>query len=104
MDGVRVAGTTIGQESRHFLVHALGFALEMEFSPRMALLKYDDVPGVIGRIGTLFGEAGVNIANMSVSRDRAGGKALMGLAIDSPVPEELRAQLSEGMDDAYVIG
>jgi D-3-phosphoglycerate dehydrogenase / 2-oxoglutarate reductase len=103
-DGVRVAGTTIGQESRHFLVHALGFALEMEFSPRMALLKYDDVPGVIGRIGTLFGEAGVNIANMSVSRDRAGGKALMGLAIDSAVPDELREQLCEGMDDAYVIG
>jgi D-3-phosphoglycerate dehydrogenase len=103
-DRVRVAGTTIGQESRHFLVHALGFALEMEFSPRMALLKYDDVPGVIGRVGTLFGEAGVNIANMSVSRDRAGGKALMGLAIDSAVPLELRAQLSEGMDDAYVIG
>jgi len=74
-DGIRVAGTTIGQESRHFLVHALGFALEMELSPRMALLQYDDVPGVIGRIGTLFGEAGVNIANMSVSRDRAGGKA-----------------------------
>jgi D-3-phosphoglycerate dehydrogenase len=103
-DGVRVAGTTIGQESRHFLVHALGFALEMELSPRMALLKYDDVPGVIGRVGTLFGEAGVNIANMSVSRDRAGGKALMGVAIDSPVPAELRTRLCEGMDDAFVIG
>jgi D-3-phosphoglycerate dehydrogenase len=103
-DGVRVAGTTIGREARHFLVHALGFDLEMELSPRMALLLYDDVPGVIGRIGTLFGEAGVNIANMSVSRNRAGGKALMGLSIDSPVPPELRAQLCEGMDDAYVIG
>jgi len=60
------------REGRHFLVHALGFALEMELSPRMALLLYDDVPGVIGRVGTLFGEAGVNIANMSVSRNRAG--------------------------------
>jgi D-3-phosphoglycerate dehydrogenase / 2-oxoglutarate reductase len=102
-DGVRVAGTTIGRESRHFLVHALGFALEMEFSPRMALLVYDDVPGVIGRVGTLFGAAGVNIANMSVSRNRAGGKALMGLALDSAVPPDLRAQLCEGMDDAYIL-
>jgi hypothetical protein len=41
---------------------------------------------------------------MSVSRNRAGGKALMGLSIDSAVPPELRAQLCEGMDDAYVIG
>ncbi len=103
-DGVRVAGTTIGREARHFLVSALGFELEMELAPRMALLMYDDVPGVIGRVGTLFGEAGVNIANMTVSRNRAGGKALMALSIDSPAPPELVAQLHEGMDESYLIG
>ena len=47
-------------------------------------------PGVIGRVGTLFGEAGVNIANMAVSRTRRGGKALMALSIDSEAPPELR--------------
>ena len=52
----------------------------------MVLLRYDDVPGVIGRVGTLFGEAGVNIANMAVSRNREGGKALMALSIDSELP------------------
>jgi ACT domain. len=71
----------------------------MELAPRMALLMYDDIPGVIGRIGTLFGAAGVNIANMTVSRNRAGGKALMALSIDSPAPPELVAQLREGMDE-----
>jgi len=103
-DGVRVAGTTIGRDARHFLVSALGFDLEMELAPRMALLLYDDVPGVIGRVGTLFGDAGVNIANMTVSRNRAGGKALMALSIDSPAPAELQEQLREGMDEAYLIG
>ena len=49
----------------------------------MIFLRYDDVPGVIGRVGTLLGEAGVNIANMTVSRNREGGKALMVLSIDS---------------------
>ena len=102
-DGVRVAGTTIGTDNRHWLVSALGFELEMELAPRMALLLYDDVPGVIGRIGTLFGAAGVNIANMTVSRNREGGKALMALSIDSPAPPELLEQLREGMDEAYVI-
>jgi D-3-phosphoglycerate dehydrogenase / 2-oxoglutarate reductase len=102
-DGVRVAGTTIGTDNRHWLVSALGFELDMEMSPRMALLLYDDVPGVIGRVGTLFGAAGVNIANMTVSRNREGGKALMALSIDSPAPPELLAQLREGMDEAYVI-
>ncbi|MGZ4290868.1 MAG: NAD(P)-dependent oxidoreductase, partial [Gaiellaceae bacterium] len=103
-DGVRVAGTTIGREARHFLTSALGFELEMELAPLMALLQYDDVPGVIGRVGTLFGAAGVNIANMTVSRNREGGKALMALSIDSPAPPELQAQLREGMDEAYLIG
>jgi D-3-phosphoglycerate dehydrogenase len=102
-DGVRVAGTTIGTDARHFLVSALGFALEMELAPRMALLLYDDIPGVIGRVGTLFGAAGVNIANMTVSRNRAGGKALMALSIDSPAPPELVEQLRQGMDESYVI-
>jgi D-3-phosphoglycerate dehydrogenase len=102
-DEARVAGTTIGNDDRHWLVSALGFELEMELSPRMVLLRYDDVPGVIGRVGTLFGEAGVNIANMAVSRNREGGKALMALSVDSDAPGDLLARLREGVDDAYVI-
>ena len=55
----------------------------------MIFLRYDDVPGVIGRVGTLLGEAGVNIANMTVSRSREQGKALMALSIDTPAAPEL---------------
>ena len=102
-DGRRVAGTTIGTEDRQWLVSALGFQVEIELAPRMALLRYDDVPGVIGRVGTLFGGAGVNIANMAVSRSRDAGKALMALTIDSAAPPELIAQLREGTDEAHVI-
>jgi D-3-phosphoglycerate dehydrogenase len=102
-DSARVAGTTIGNDDRHWLVSALGFELEMELAPRFVLLRYDDVPGVIGRVGTLFGEAGVNIANMAVSRNREGGQALMALSIDSPAPPELLERLREGVDDAYLI-
>jgi D-3-phosphoglycerate dehydrogenase len=59
------------------------------------------VPGVIGRIGSLFGEAGVNIANMAVSRTRQGGKALMVVSIDSPAPPELVERFrAEGFADA----
>jgi D-3-phosphoglycerate dehydrogenase len=66
--------------------------------------RYDDVPGVIGRVGTLFGEAEVNIANMAVSRTRRGGKALMALSIDTPAPPELQQRLrAEGFDDARFI-
>jgi D-3-phosphoglycerate dehydrogenase / 2-oxoglutarate reductase len=104
VDGVRVAGTTIGVDNRQWLVNALGFDLELELAPLLVLFRYDDVPGVIGKVGTLFGEGGVNIANMTVSRSRRGGKALMVLSIDSPAPPELVERLlAEGFDDARFI-
>jgi D-3-phosphoglycerate dehydrogenase / 2-oxoglutarate reductase len=58
---------------------------------------------MIGRVGTLFGEADVNIANMAVSRTRRGGKALMALSIDQQAPPELAEKLREGFDDARFI-
>jgi len=101
---VRVAGTTIGRDNRTWLVSALGFELEMELAPLLVFFRYDDVPGVIGRVGTLFGESGVNIANMAVSRSRRGGKALMALSVDSEPPPQLVDRIrKEGFDDARFI-
>jgi D-3-phosphoglycerate dehydrogenase len=100
----RVAGTTIGRDHRQWLVSALGFEVEIELAPRMVFLVYDDVPGVIGRVGTLLGGAGVNIANMNVSRNREGGKALMVLTLDTPVPREVVDRLVADMDEAYLVG
>jgi D-3-phosphoglycerate dehydrogenase len=97
---LRVAGTTIGNDNRLWLVSALGFELDMELAPMLVFFRYDDVPGVIGRVGTMFGEAGINIANMAVSRTRQGGKALMALSIDQPVPPDLLARLGADFDDA----
>jgi D-3-phosphoglycerate dehydrogenase len=102
-DDVQVAGTAIGTDDRQWLVSALGFALEMELAPRMVLLRYDDVPGVIGRVGTLFGEAGVNIANMAVSRNREAGKAVMVLSLDSPAEPEVLERLGHGADEVYFV-
>jgi len=59
---------------------------------------------VIGRVGTLFGEAGVNIANMAVSRDNKGGKAVMGLSVDAPPPADLIDRLQAGgFDEVHFI-
>ena len=103
-DEIRVAGTTIGKDNRHWLVSALGFELEMELAPLLVFFRYDDLPGVIGRVGTLFGTAGVNIANMAVSRTNRGGKALMALSVDTPPPQELVDEARrEGFDDVRFI-
>ena len=40
----------------------------------MVFFRYDDIPGVIGKVGTMFGARGFNIANMAVSRTRDGGR------------------------------
>jgi D-3-phosphoglycerate dehydrogenase len=101
---VRVAGTTIGSDHRPWLVNILGFEIELELAPLFVLCRYDDLPGVIGRVGTLFGEAGINIAGMTVSRSLLEGKALMALTVDSAPPVELVERLrGEGFDDARVL-
>jgi D-3-phosphoglycerate dehydrogenase len=103
-EAIVVGGTTIGGEDRHWLVSALGYRIEIELAPLMVFFQYDDRPGVIGRVGSLFGEAGVNIANMAVSRTNEGGKALMALSIDTPAPPELVERfLGAGFDDARFI-
>jgi D-3-phosphoglycerate dehydrogenase / 2-oxoglutarate reductase len=86
---LEVSGTTVGPEHRLFLAGAFGFAIDIELAERMAFLDYDDVPGVIGRVGTMFGEADVNIANMAVSRTKEGGRALMAFSIDTSAPPDL---------------
>jgi D-3-phosphoglycerate dehydrogenase len=99
-----VSGTTIGPEPRLFLAGALGYGIDIELAPHMIFLVYDDQPGVIGRVGTLCGEAGVNIANMAVSRTKEGGKALMVFSVDTPAPPELEQRLHDvGFDDARFI-
>jgi D-3-phosphoglycerate dehydrogenase len=101
---VSVSGTTIGPEPRLFLAGAFGFGIDIELAPELVFLRYQDVPGVIGRVGTMFGQAGVNIANMAVSRTKEGDKALMVFSIDCPCPPALVERLrAEGFDDLRLI-
>ena len=92
-DTFDVAGSTIGRENQPRLVHALGYEVEIELAPLMLFVVNEDRPGVIGRLGTILGEARINIANMAVSRNRRSAKALMVLTLDSPIPEDLLERL-----------
>lgn len=84
-----VVGTVMGVEHEPRLVRALGYEVEIALEPIMLFVVNDDRPGRIGRIGTLLGEADVNIANMAVSRNRQRDRALMVLTLDSRLPPEL---------------
>ena len=101
---IEVSGTTIGPEPRLFLASAYGFGIDIEFAPDMVFFRYDDVPGVIGRVGTLFGENGANIANMAVSRTRDGQQVLMALSVDEPPSAALIEEMRNvGFGDAIFI-
>ena len=63
------------------------YEIELPITDHMLLIRNDDVPGVIGRVGTLLGDVRVNIADMVVGR-HPGGAAMMGLALDGPLTED----------------
>jgi D-3-phosphoglycerate dehydrogenase len=61
----------------------------------MAFFRYSDRPGVIGIMGRLLGDAGVNIAGMQVGRDHEGGAAVVALTVDSAIPPAVLAEIAE---------
>ena len=94
-DTISVAGVLVGKRDQERLVRVYGYDLDMPFEPVMAFFRYDDRPGIVGIAGTILGEAGVNIANMQVARRDQGGEALMALALDQPLTEEVLGSIRE---------
>ncbi|MFQ5554825.1 MAG: phosphoglycerate dehydrogenase [Acidimicrobiia bacterium] len=88
-----VSGTVLASKGP-VLVEVDGHGIEFPLAEHMLLLRNEDVPGVIGLVGSVLGDAGVNIADMAVGR-HSDGTAMMGLALDSAVAasvlEDLRA-------------
>lgn len=104
-ESVSVAGVLVGKRDNERLVRVRGFELDMAFSPILVFFRYEDRPGIVGIVGSRLGDADVNIANMQVARRSEGGEALMGMAVDSPIPDELLQTIvgAAGMRDARLI-
>ncbi len=73
------------------------FGLPLEFKPEGILLaiKNQDIPGVVGSIGTFLGEKGVNIASLELSRDAKGGSAYCIISIDEVLSQSTLEELEE---------
>src|ERR671930_494823 len=91
---VQVAGTLVGKRDAERLVQVFEFDVDMAPATHMAFFRYEDRPGVIGRIGTMLGEANVNIAGAQVARNTAGGLALMCVTVDTPIPPEVLQRIA----------
>jgi D-3-phosphoglycerate dehydrogenase / 2-oxoglutarate reductase len=83
---VSVSGNLSGPRLVQKLIGVNGFDIEVALSEHMVFATYEDRPGIVGTVGQLLGQTGVNIAGMQVSRTAAGGAALMVLTVDSAIP------------------
>ncbi|MDI3518594.1 MAG: D-3-phosphoglycerate dehydrogenase / 2-oxoglutarate reductase [Caldanaerobacter sp.] len=87
------AGTTYGEELR--IVEYMGHKVNFEPTEYMLFVKNKDVPGVIGHIGNVLGDFGINISTMQVSPNKNDGTALMLVSTDKEIPEEAVESLNK---------
>ena len=82
---VEVAGTGVGPRNIPYLARVWSEDFYLPFADHLAIFRYTDQPGMIGRVGTVFGEEGVNIISAAVGAEPEGDTAVMALTTDAPV-------------------
>jgi D-3-phosphoglycerate dehydrogenase len=105
---VAVAGTGIGPNRGSHLVEVQGRRLTIELTPFVTVFRYADLPGMVGRVGTIFGEHGINISSAAVGHTPDGNDerhAAMVVTTDVAVPREVVDQIvaSEGFDSGWAV-
>ena len=98
---VEVAGTGVGPRNVPYLVGVWGQSFYMPFADHLAIFRYRDQPGMIGRVGNAFGEHGVNIVSAAVGAEQTA-EAVMALTTDAPVPDDVIDEIAAG--DGFFVG
>ncbi len=94
---VSVSGTLVGINQRERLVEVNGYDIDLEPTEHLAFFTYGDRPGMVGTVGQILGDAGVNIAGMQVARSAKGGEALMAISVDTGISPEVLADIESAM-------
>lgn len=89
----RVTGALVGAQGR--VIRIDDYHVDITPEGWLLVIRNRDVPGVIGRVGTILGEAGVNIASWHQARSGSGGEALAAIAVDQSVTNGVRARLEQ---------
>ena len=92
---VSVSGTLSGPKHLQKIVAVGEEDVDLALADHMAFLRYTDRPGVVGTIGRILGEVGVNIAGMQVARAAAGGEALVALTVDTDIPAGVLSDIAD---------
>jgi D-3-phosphoglycerate dehydrogenase len=108
---VAVAGTGIGPNRVPHLVEVQGRRLTIELAPHVTVFRYEDLPGMIGRVGTIFGAHGINISSAAIGHtpdgsdeEDSGGQRLAAMVVttDAPVAPEVVSEIVAS--DGFVNG
>ena len=99
---ISAGGTFFGSPNNPRIVRLYSTPVEIPTSGTLLLLNNKDRPGIVGYLGTLLGKHKVNIANMSLTRDTAGGLALTVLNLDSAPPPAVLEELQKDTDISNV--
>jgi D-3-phosphoglycerate dehydrogenase len=95
-----IAGTLF--EGLPKIVKMRDFTTDFTPEEHMLVITYADRPGLIGKIGTILGEAGVNIGNMNLGRRARAGEAMVVLSTDSPVDEATLQRLATAVEAHFI--
>ena len=95
-----IAGTLF--EGTPKIVKMRKFAIDFRPEDHMLVINYQDRPGLIGKIGTILGEANVNIGNMSLGRQEKAGDAMVVFSVDSLVDEETLQKVGEAVNAKFI--
>jgi D-3-phosphoglycerate dehydrogenase / 2-oxoglutarate reductase len=98
-----LAGSTA--HGRPHLADLDGFAIDAELAGIMLVTRHQDRPGIVGRVGTILADAGINISSLELSRLSEHGEAMMFVAVDDPVDAALleRIRGADGIVEATVV-
>jgi D-3-phosphoglycerate dehydrogenase len=102
---VSVVGTVIGNRNRPHLLEVWGQRFQVQLEQNIAMFRYHDVPGMLGRVGTVFGQHGVNIVSSIVGRQPDGHDqplAAMVITTDTPVSQDVVDQIASS--EGFVAG
>ncbi|MFN3651965.1 MAG: phosphoglycerate dehydrogenase [Armatimonadota bacterium] len=92
-----ISGTVLGR--RDLRIREIDdFHIDLRPEGYLLFARHTDRPGIIGLVGTMLGDAGINIAGMYVGREAAGRRAIMVLTVDEAVPEELLNRIQEAIE------
>jgi D-3-phosphoglycerate dehydrogenase len=94
-ESVEVAGTGVGPRHIPYLARVWSEDFYLPFAEHLAIFRYTDQPGMIGRVGTVFGEEGVNIISAAVGAEPEGDTAVMALTTDSAVQQSTLDRILE---------